>query len=904
MPIAGSAPPHPVFTPTAVPPDRLDDITVGRGEAIDRVVDRLRRAATGSTLAHTLVVGARGSGKTHALAVALHRFQTGPDGARLAIGWIAEDALSIGSYPDLLVEMIRVLDPDRSEKARAARRAKDSPALERLLLQAAGGRPLVVVLENLDRIFRALGQSGQSALRGFVETASSVLVIASTPLLFDGVSSREEPWYGSFHVEHLPTFSADEGTTLMQRLAAENGDTEFAAFLGSATGRSRLEAIQHLAGGSPRLWHILFGCATVPALDELVPAVEELLDQLAPYYQQRLWELPSTEQKLVVELGREAPVRTVQDLASATGLSNQAAATALGRLSDSRWVRGRKAPGTDRRSTHYELREPLLRHHLSYRDTRGGALPFIVEFLKAWFTRTERRNLLIVARPDSPSEKHVVGSLLNDPPSRSDGPWAWSTAADLLVAARCWIEGETAPDQVQGSRHLGLAIEAVVLAAVAGVANGDPRATRAQLHSAVEQAARAAELRGGTTTADRVAAGLGELRNRFSADDGDLLTLISACWDGPADPAKARDDVGLLAKRRADPSRLTLTIRDGFAFWTGEAEDPAAARDLYADLIRVRTRVLGPDHPDTLTSRHNHAHWSGEAGAPSAARDLYNDLIPVRTRVLGPHHPDTLGSRVKHAFSVGEAGDPGAARDLCVDLIIDCKRTLGDDHPDALSCRANHAQSTGEAGDPHGARDLWVDLINDHSRLLGIDHRDTLTSRAMHALWTGKDGDPAKARDLYAALSFDYTRVLGTDHPGTLSSGAAWVTWQLRSGGDGRPVIEQVGEAVYATLATLALDLTNVHGEQLTRLVRPMANPAAIRSVLTAVLVRHVDLAPGQRKADYRQAAAGAVTDVSEPLETFAAAVGGDAKALAGLPQELRSIAEELLALDATAADR
>jgi hypothetical protein len=39
-----------------------------------------------------------------------------------------------------------------------------------------------------------------------------------------------------------------------------------------------------------------------------------------------------------------------------------------------------------------------------------------------------------------------------------------------------------------------------------------------------------------------------------------------------------------------------------------------AAGDLYADLVRDRTRVLGPDHSDTLRTRSQYAHYVGQVG--------------------------------------------------------------------------------------------------------------------------------------------------------------------------------------------------------------------------------------------------------------------------------------------------
>jgi hypothetical protein len=83
----------------------------------------------------------------------------------------------------------------------------------------------------------------------------------------------------------------------------------------------------------------------------------------------------------------------------------------------------------------------------------------------------------------------------------------------------------------------------------------------------------------------------------------------------------------------------------GLARWTGEAGDPAAARDLFASLLPVLERILGPEHPDTLVTRHELARWTGEAGDAAAARDMFAVLLPVRERVSGPDHPDTLTAR-------------------------------------------------------------------------------------------------------------------------------------------------------------------------------------------------------------------------------------------------------------------
>lgn len=856
MPAAGKRALHPVFTPTAVAPDRLDEITVGRDPLIERLVERLRAAAETKTRAHTLVVGARGSGKTHVLAVVMHRARKAGVADRLAAAWIAEDALSISSYVDLLVEFIRALDPASLERARAYRRAKDSGGLEALLREIAAGRTLVLIVENLDRIFAAIGTAGQRALRGLVETTAEILFLASTPLLFEGVSSRHEPWYGSFDVEHLEDLSVRAGVELLHRMAIDNADLDLANFVTSSTGQSRLKAIEQLAGGSPRLWHILGGCATVETLDELVPAVESLLDELAPYYQQRLWELPPSEQKLVVELGREQPVRTVQELADATGTTNRAAATALGRLSEARWVRGVKAPGTDQRTTRYELREPLLRHHLLYRDSRTEPLSFVVEFLKSWFSQDERRRYLSAASPDSPMERHLARALLADRPGPSDEPWARRDPHDLLTAARCWKQGQPSSDRLLGSSALGTAVESVVLAALGAEPPGRPPRHK---DPAVQAAVSGARRHSGAA-ADGLAVGLrGLLAAKLGSDDQDLVRLVSICWDDDVPtPEAGRDELGVLLQRRRDESVLTLAIRNEHAFRVAASGEFAAARDLYADLTTDRTRVLGPDHPDTLSTRKSYAASAAVAG-DHAARGPYADLITGRSRALGPDHPDTLATRQWHASWTGRAGDDAAARDLYADLTVDRARVLGPDHP------------------------------------------DTLRTRERHAYWTRLAGDPAAARERLAAITADRQRLFGATAPQTIASGVQWLRSTLDSAGSLEPLAAVLGESGFAQVASAAGE--SMSASDIACVLGSLHEPPNQVRLLTAFLTRRVALPPGERTAAFDLAASIVPDEVSATLRPLVSALDGDPEALAGLPQEMRSITQELIALDGSSED-
>jgi hypothetical protein len=248
-----------------------------------------------------------------------------------------------------------------------------------------------------------------------------------------------------------------------------------------------------------------------------------------------------------------------------------------------------------------------------------------------------------------------------------------------------------------------------------------------------------------------------------------------ATYTGQAgDPARARDLLAELLpvrERTLGAEHLhTLTSRHNLATFTGDAGDPARARSLLAELLPVRERILGAEHPDTLTTRHQLATYTGQAGDPARARDLLAELLPVRERIQGAEHPHTLTGRHEFATYTGQAGDPAQARDLLARLLPDMQQVLGAEHPSTLRARHQLASFTGLAGDPAQARDLLAGLLPVRERVLGAEHPDTLSTRHQLATFTGQAGDPPRARDLLAELLPVRERIQGAEHPDTLAA--------------------------------------------------------------------------------------------------------------------------------------
>ena len=235
---------HPTFTPSAMEPEELDAITVGRDALLEMLVRRIGAAARDGSRPHTLLIAPRGGGKTHTLHVTVNRSLADPETAKRVLPvLIPEDSLAIGSYLDLLVEIARAVDGDLGlglgDTARALRRDKDAVGIEQAITTTAAGRMILLAIENLDRVFEDLGQTGQGSLRAWVETSTDITIFATSPMLFSGVSSRSYPWYGSFMVETLTEFDVEEAATMLTRAARARGEEELAEFIASAGGTDR-----------------------------------------------------------------------------------------------------------------------------------------------------------------------------------------------------------------------------------------------------------------------------------------------------------------------------------------------------------------------------------------------------------------------------------------------------------------------------------------------------------------------------------------------------------------------------------------------------------------------------------------------------------------------------------------
>ncbi len=381
------------FTPSAQDPQILETITVQRESLIARLVEVALEEAGGR---HQLLIGPRGMGKTHILSLVASRVRARSSTDSVVVAWLEEDAWGVGSYGKFLAAIVDRVAAEKSDEELAAKadelhavRDDGGQQAEQVLRDAVGDSRLVLLVENLDDVFRRIGDQGQERFRAFVENWQRMVVIATAPRLFEDIQLHESPFYGFFAITHLEELSLDSATELMKRVAELRGDEGLVRFLGSSVARRRLAAIEALAGGHPRIWLLLSGCVSIKAIDELVPLFLQALDDLTPYYQDRLRELGDQQQEVVVLLSEAGGALSNRALAERSGIPQNQIATILRQLSTRGYVRRAEVPewagAGDARMSFWELREPLMRLCLDVKQARGRPLRMVVEFLRAWY---------------------------------------------------------------------------------------------------------------------------------------------------------------------------------------------------------------------------------------------------------------------------------------------------------------------------------------------------------------------------------------------------------------------------------------------------------------------------------------------------------------------------------------
>jgi predicted AAA+ superfamily ATPase len=314
------------YTPSLMNPKDLDSIFVQRQLLLTDLLENIERSILTEAKHHALLIGPRGIGKTHLISMIYHRASENKVFKdKLKIAWLREEEWGIATFLDLLVRILNALieeykDPNLEEQVKGLYSVSTEQAEQlagHILRQYCQDKTLLLLMENLDDIFKGLdesgqqafraylqdkglNESGQQAFRAYLQNYGFITIVATSQSLFSGVKSRDSPFYGFFSPTHLKPLVLEEAIALLANIAKWRGDQELAKVLVTPLGKSRIRAIHHLAGGNHRIYIIFSQFLTTESLDSLLEPFMKTLDDLTPFYQSRM-QFISPQQRKIIE---------------------------------------------------------------------------------------------------------------------------------------------------------------------------------------------------------------------------------------------------------------------------------------------------------------------------------------------------------------------------------------------------------------------------------------------------------------------------------------------------------------------------------------------------------------------------------------------------------------------------
>jgi len=387
------------FSPGWSDQEILEKTLVGRRDLVDRLEELAIDGAGGPNKHQRLIIGFRGSGKTHVLRVIHNRLWSDEElKKRLLIIYLLEDELGVASFLDFVVRLLRAIlrwYPAQKEIAQGLEEIYDLPPdrqetrAVQLLLRASGTRDILIIMENLGITFdnvKGFGLEGQQALRDLVQHHPRFMIFASSQALAESIKDANAPFYGFFKIIHLRRLTLDEAMAFLMAMASAYGNQDVVSFLNTPQGRGRMRAIYEFTGGNHRLLVVFYEFLTSDSVAKLSDLFIQALDPLKPFYQEQMRSLSAQQQKIIQFLSLQRSPCTVKEIARACLAAPNTVSSQLKDLLDKNFV-DRIGQG---RESYYEIAEALFRIcHEAELEQEGAPVRLFVDFLGNLYTGKE-----------------------------------------------------------------------------------------------------------------------------------------------------------------------------------------------------------------------------------------------------------------------------------------------------------------------------------------------------------------------------------------------------------------------------------------------------------------------------------------------------------------------------------
>ncbi|HEX2843825.1 MAG TPA: hypothetical protein VHP64_01115, partial [Candidatus Limnocylindria bacterium] len=207
--------------------------------------------------------------------------------------------------------------------------------------------------------------------------------LATSTSHVDATVRHDAPFYDFFQSITLEELSPEEVVALVEARARWDMDELLLARLEVV--RARAHAAFHFSGGNPRLVLALCAFLRRSPTDELYTHVLRLLDEVTPYYQQRLGDISSQTGRILAEMAISGSALTPSEIARRCRMPINHVTANIAKLVAERFVRPVGRP--DKRRRNYDLNDRLFRLWMQMREGHSARqrLRLLSEFFQRWY---------------------------------------------------------------------------------------------------------------------------------------------------------------------------------------------------------------------------------------------------------------------------------------------------------------------------------------------------------------------------------------------------------------------------------------------------------------------------------------------------------------------------------------
>ena len=424
------------YTPSRQDPSFLERTSTGHEDLLSDLFVSIEDQVRKTTHQHWLLIGPRGIGKSHIIALLQNRVKSNPILYKRWLPiWFPEEAAGIITLRDFM-EKVMKLSRDELIKEGSSDNGRrfdelleathgevnDRKAINRIrafLLdwKEENHRKILVLLENADRVLGnriAKKLPDEKWLRDLLMNKDLFLLIATSPTFFKQVVNKDRPLYELFRIEVIDDLSFDESLDLLIKYAKEERRADLVKAF--KTKSNRIKAIHALTGGNPRLLVMLYILIqdSVSNISDVEVAFFNLLEELTPYFQSRMAQLKAQEEKILVAFAEGPELLTPAEVGRKIRMATNLVTANLKRLQSAGFIKRIEKPVKGRKGTLYRLSETIYRYWYQMNSERNREMAEIfVRFIVLYYTYSEIRQIYIATSGSTKpvADKGVSGSV-------------------------------------------------------------------------------------------------------------------------------------------------------------------------------------------------------------------------------------------------------------------------------------------------------------------------------------------------------------------------------------------------------------------------------------------------------------------------------------------------------------